>query len=115
MNLEQTVIWIAGGQGKGADFNELRTVVNRNIKQLVLIGEDAPEIQAALTGLLPIAFAKDMQDAVNQSADIASAGDLVLLSPACASFDMFRSFEDRGDEFTRCVKLSVATGSGGVQ
>ncbi len=113
-NLEQNVIWIAGGQGKGADFNELRAAVSRNIKHLVLIGEDAPKIEAALTGLLPISLANDMQGAVNQAAGLASDGDIVLLSPACASFDMFRSFEDRGDEFTRCVEITLAESDGGA-
>ena len=113
-NLEQNVIWIAGGQGKGADFNELRAAVSRNIKHLVLIGEDAPKIEAALTGLLPISLANDMQGAVNQAAGLASDGDIVLLSPACASFDMFRSFEDRGDAFTRCVEITLAESDGGA-
>jgi UDP-N-acetylmuramoylalanine--D-glutamate ligase len=103
-NLEQKIVWIAGGQGKGADFDELKSVVNRNIRQLILIGEAAEEIEAALSGLLPISFASDMQDAVNQAASIATDGDIVLLSPACASVDMFRSFEDRGNQFKRCVE-----------
>ena len=115
VNLEQPVIWIAGGQGKGADFSELREVVSKNIKQLILIGEDGPEIESALGGLLPIVFAKDMQDAVNLAADAANSGDVVLLSPACASFDMFRSFEDRGNEFAQCVKETFAVANGGVQ
>ena len=107
-NLEQKVVWIAGGQSKGADFSELKSTVNPNIKQLILIGEDAAQIELALNGLLPICFAKDMQDAVNQAADIAVSGDIVLLSPACASFDMFRSFEHRGDEFKRCADIAIS-------
>ena len=103
-SLEQKIVWIAGGQAKGADFNELRPMVTQNIKHLLLIGQDAAQIEAALNGLLPISFAKDVQDAVRQAASIATAGDMVLLSPACASLDMFRNFEDRGNEFVRCVK-----------
>ncbi len=106
-NLEQPLVWIAGGQGKGADFSELKSVVSANIKQLILIGEDAKNIELALDGLLPISHASDMQSAVGQAADSAEAGDIVLLSPACASFDMFRSFEHRGDEFSRCVAQLV--------
>jgi len=103
-NLEQNVVWIAGGQGKGADFSELKEIVSSNIKQLVLIGEDASSIESALDGLLPISHASDMQKAVDQASSVADAGDIVLLSPACASFDMFRGFEHRGDEFSRCVE-----------
>lgn len=110
-NLEQNVVWIAGGQGKGADFSELKSVVNSNIKQLILIGQDAEKIAFELDGLLPISFADDMQSAVEQAVSIASSGDIVLLSPACASFDMFRGFEHRGDEFTRCVYAAT----GGAQ
>jgi len=113
-NLEQKVIWIAGGQGKGADFSELKSVVNSNIKQLILIGEDAQQIASVLNGLLPISFAKDMRDAVSQAASMAIAGDVVLLSPACASFDMYKGFEHRGDEFKRCVDLAVGTHSEGA-
>jgi len=110
-NLEQNVIWIAGGQGKGADFNELKSVVSSAIKQLILIGEDASIIESALNGLLPISFANDMQDAVNQADELSVAGDIVLLSPACASFDMFRSFEHRGDEFEHCVRIVLGRGA----
>jgi len=114
-SLEQKVIWIAGGQGKGADFSELKSVVGSNIKQLLLIGEDAPGIEACLNGILPISFADDMHDAVSQASALAESGDIVLLSPACASFDMFRNFEARGDEFTRCVAQVNGDLSGGAQ
>jgi UDP-N-acetylmuramoylalanine--D-glutamate ligase len=108
-SLEQKVVWIAGGQGKGADFSELKAVVSGNIRHLILIGEDAAKIEAALSGLLPISFGENMHNAVALAADIASAGDIVLLSPACASFDMFRGFEDRGDQFKRCVEEIVGS------
>lgn len=110
-SLEQKVIWIAGGQGKGADFSELKSVVSGNIRELILIGEDAAEIQAALCGLLPISLAKTMHDAVDLAAKSAVAGDIVLLSPACASFDMFRGFEDRGDQFKSCVDAVIGSAS----
>jgi UDP-N-acetylmuramoylalanine--D-glutamate ligase len=110
-SLEQNVVWIAGGQGKGADFSELKSVVKGNIRQLILIGQDGPKIEAALRGLLPISFAKDMHDAVSLAANIAIAGDIVLLSPACASFDMFRGFEERGDQFKSCVEAAIGAAS----
>ena len=63
----------------------------------------AGKITAALSGAVPISLATDMGDAVNKGAEMALAGDVVLLSPACASFDMYKNFEHRGDEFRRCV------------
>ena len=110
LNLEKNVIWIAGGQGKGADFTELRDAVSRNIKQLILIGEDAPKIVAALEGLLAIETVKDMQEAVLLASNCATDDSIVLLSPACASFDMYNSFEHRGDVFAECVASQLSRG-----
>jgi len=112
-NLEKDVIWIAGGQGKGADFAELRNAVTSNIKQLILIGEDANQIESALDGLLPINKAQDMQGAVELANQLASNNSIVLLSPACASFDMYCSFEHRGQTFTDCVERLIAKSNGG--
>jgi len=106
-NLEKNVVWIAGGEGKGADFTELKNAINTNVKQLVLIGRDAPEIASALDGALPIEMAKSMQDAVTKAASLATQGSIVLLSPACASFDMYQNFEKRGDDFVSCVKKAI--------
>lgn len=106
-NLEQEVIWIAGGQGKGADFEELRDAVTSHIKLLILIGEDAPKIEAALAGALPIKHASSMKAAVALADQSAQNGYIVLLSPACASFDMYRSFEHRGDDFTGLVEARL--------
>ncbi|MFT4635500.1 MAG: UDP-N-acetylmuramoylalanine--D-glutamate ligase [Arenicella sp.] len=113
-NIEQKVVWIAGGQAKGANFDELKSSVNSNIRQLILIGEDAPIIESALRGLLPISFAINMQDAVDQAVNLASAGDVVLLSPACASFDMYDSFEHRGREFKRSIDALNNSDSGAL-
>ena len=103
-SLEQDVIWIAGGQGKGADFNQLREAVDKNIKMLVLMGEDADLIETALRGVLPIQRVKDMQQAVNLAGEAADSGSIVLLSPACASFDQYQDYAARGDDFIRYVK-----------
>ena len=110
-NLENNVFWIAGGEGKGADFTELKNAINSNVKQLILIGRDAPEIAAALDGSLPIVMAKNMQEAVTKAGELATQDSIVLLSPACASFDMYQNFEKRGDDFVACVKRYI---SGGV-
>ena len=106
-NLEKNVVWIAGGEGKGADFAELKNAINANVKQLVLIGRDAPEIASALDGALPIEMANSMQDAVTKAGSLATQDSIVLLSPACASFDMYQNFEKRGDDFVRCVKKTI--------
>lgn len=98
-------VLIAGGQGKGADFQPLRQVVlNNNVKAVVLIGCDAVLIEQVLKGAVPVVFASDMSDAVIKAQQIATSGDCVLLSPACASFDMYRNFEERGEAFIAAVK-----------
>ena len=98
------LILIAGGQGKGAQFSSLRQVVSRYVKHIVLIGEDAPVIESALKGAAQISNARSMEAAVVLAAKVAESGDSVLLSPACASFDMFDHFEHRGDVYTQAVE-----------
>lgn len=110
-SLEEGVIWIAGGQGKGADFKELKHSVSANVKQLILIGEDADQIEAALAGLLPIVRSANLSSAVDVAADAAVRGDVVLFSPACASFDMYQNFEQRGSAFIECVERKLAGGA----
>jgi len=95
---------IAGGVAKDADFTPLRKAVCENVRAVVLIGKDAPQIEQVLQGCVPVFYAKDMQDAVHISADLSHPGDTVLLSPACASFDMFNSYEHRGDVFIESIK-----------
>jgi len=112
MNLEKDVIWIAGGQGKGADFTELQDAITGHVRHVILIGEDAPLIANALEEKLPIEFAQSMQEAVEKANQFATQNSIVLLSPACASFDMFDGFEHRGDVFKTCVE-SLTTASGG--
>ncbi len=70
----------------------------------VLIGRDAPRLEQALRGALPVARAQDMEDAVRRAADFAQPGDTVLLSPACASLDMYRNYEHRGEVFMDAVR-----------
>lgn len=98
------VVLIAGGDGKGADFSPLRAVLAEKGRAAVLIGRDAPRLEQALQGALPLVRAEDMDDAVRQAARLARPGDTVLLSPACASFDMFRNYEHRGDVFMEAVR-----------
>ncbi len=101
-------ILIAGGEGKGADFAPFaEAIAEHAVKAVVLIGRDAALIQAAIDGRVPVVFAQDMSTAVQQAASIADEGDTVLLSPACASFDMFTNFEARGDAFILAVNALV--------
>lgn len=96
------VVLIAGGQGKQQDFSPLSPVAKEYVRAAILIGEDAKQVAAALTDVA-CHFASDMAAAVRKAAELAQAGDAVLLSPACASLDMFRGYADRGDTFIRCV------------
>ncbi len=100
---EHNIVLIAGGQGKGADFRELRGTVQKHCKHVVLIGEDAPNIEAALTDVVEVTRVDTMEQAVALAAERASAGDIVLLSPACASFDMFSGYVARGESFVDSV------------
>ena len=102
--LGRKVVLIAGGEGKGQDFAPLKPAVAKHARSVVLIGRDAPLIAAALGGSgVPLLRAKDMSDAVQQAAQLAQSGDAVLLSPACASFDMFRNYEHRAEIFVEAV------------
>ena len=98
------VILIAGGVGKGADFSPLKPVIGERIAEVILIGAAAAELAALLEGPVPVNFATDMHDAVARAEKLASPGDRVLLSPACASFDMFRDFTHRGQVFRDAVR-----------
>ena len=105
--LPNKTVLIAGGQGKGADFTPLANVVQDYARAVVLFGEDAEQIALALKGDIPIVFATDMTSAVKQAHELANIGDNILLSPACASFDMFTSYENRGDVFIDTVKKEL--------
>jgi len=98
------IILIAGGVGKGADFATLVPAINKWGKELVLIGQDAVEMAAHFDSEINTYFANDMQDAVEVALKHARAGDAVLLSPACASFDMFDNFQHRGSSFVQSVE-----------
>jgi UDP-N-acetylmuramoylalanine--D-glutamate ligase len=99
----EKVVLIAGGQGKGQDFAPLRPAVAARARAVVLIGEDAPLMEQALAGAAPLMLAASMNDAVARARELAQPGDAVLLSPACASFDMFRNYVQRGEAFVAAV------------
>ena len=98
------LVMIAGCEGKGQDFAPLAAAFTGKVRHVVLIGKDAPAIERALGGLCPIERAASMADAVAAAARAARPGDTVLLSPACASLDMFRDYGHRGDVFAAAVR-----------
>jgi UDP-N-acetylmuramoylalanine--D-glutamate ligase len=98
------VVLILGGRGKQAPYSPLAEVIRKRVRKMILIGEDAPAIERELKSAAPFEPAADMHDAVVRAFAAAQAGDVVLLAPACASFDMFESFEHRGRVFKEEVK-----------
>jgi UDP-N-acetylmuramoylalanine--D-glutamate ligase len=103
--IDAPVILIAGGKGKKTDFTHFAAVASHKAKRVVLIGEAAQEIGDLIEGP-PVCYARDLETAVADAAAAARSGDVVLLSPACASFDMFESAEQRGERFTELARTS---------
>ncbi len=99
----ESVVLVAGGRNKGLDLSVLAEQADR-IRAVVAIGEAAGEVTAAFAGLRPVHEAASMGEAVRTAAGLAEAGDTVLLSPACASFDWYRNYSERGDDFAACVR-----------
>ncbi len=103
-SFDRGVVAIMGGRFKGGRFEDLRDLVRARATGVVAIGEAAPQIHAALGDLVPVSDAASMADAVRQAARMAAPGGVVLLAPACASFDMFKDYADRGRAFKEAVK-----------
>lgn len=102
---DHKVVLIAGGDGKGQDFSPLRPAVASSARAVVLIGRDAGKLEAALEGCgVPLQTAVDLPSAVQLAAELAEPGDVVLLSPACASLDMFRNYAHRAEVFIAAVR-----------
>ncbi|WP_017942783.1 MULTISPECIES: UDP-N-acetylmuramoyl-L-alanine--D-glutamate ligase [unclassified Thioalkalivibrio] len=102
------LVLIAGGQGKGQDFAPLADYIPGKVRGVVLLGEDAPAIARALASVVPVQRVDDMASAVAQAAAWAEPGDTVLLSPGCASLDMYANYQARGDDFARAVRELAA-------
>lgn len=97
------IVLIAGGRDKGGDFTPLRDLVRERVREVVVIGEAADKIAGQLEGTTAITRAATLDEAMGRGLAVAQAGETVLLSPGCASFDMFKNYEHRGDEFKRVV------------
>ncbi|MCH7866613.1 MAG: UDP-N-acetylmuramoyl-L-alanine--D-glutamate ligase [Myxococcales bacterium] len=106
---DSPVVWIAGGRDKGLDFAELADMAAARVKSALFYGESAGLLAEALAGRIDVRRVEDLAEAVALAATIAQSGDTVLLAPACASFDQFKSFEDRGDHFRLAVRAIAQT------
>lgn len=100
---DEPVVLIAGGRDKAGDFGAFASAIGRKLKALVLIGEAAGKLRKAFDGVTRCTDAATLKDAIDAARAMAQSGDVVLLSPACASFDMFKDYEDRGRQFKRMV------------
>ena len=103
-SVDGMIVLLAGGEGKGGDFSDLAAALETKLRAAVLIGTDADKIATALDTVMPVYFAVDMDDAVQQAAAYAETDDTVLLAPACASFDQFENYGARGDAFAAAVE-----------
>jgi UDP-N-acetylmuramoylalanine--D-glutamate ligase len=103
--IRQPMVWIAGGTDKGNDYSSLLPLAERRVKALVCLGLDNAKLRAAFDGVVPhVEETQSMTDAVARAAALAAPGDVVLLSPCCASFDLFKNYEDRGRQFAAAVQ-----------
>lgn len=103
-DIDGKLVLIAGGDGKDADFNDLRDPVAQHCRAVVLLGRDAERVGAALGNVVPKVRVNTLDEAVAHAADLALPGDAVLMSPACASLDMFKNYEERGRLFAKAVE-----------
>ncbi|WP_447969310.1 UDP-N-acetylmuramoyl-L-alanine--D-glutamate ligase [Nitrospira sp. M1] len=102
-SFDEPILLIIGGKDKGGDFAQLHDLIQRNVKTVIVIGEAAQRIMSSLNDVKPIVAAESLAEAIACAQKEANAGDVVLLSPACSSFDMFKNYDHRGKEFKRLV------------
>ncbi len=108
-SFDRPIVLVLGGRGKGGDFSPLRAAVRKRARSVVLVGEAADKIEKALGGVVPAARAANYREVVRTAFAQAERGDVVLLAPACTSWDMFKNFEERGRTFKREVRLLAAS------
>ena len=104
-SMQKPTIWIAGGVDKGNDYSQLQKLADEKVKALICLGLDNSKLHAAFEGKVPLVIdAADMDEAVRMAYKMGDKGDAVLLSPACASFDLFESYEDRGRQYKTAIR-----------
>jgi UDP-N-acetylmuramoylalanine--D-glutamate ligase len=102
---EKPLVWIAGGVDKGNDYNLIKDAVQKKVKALICLGKDNDKLKKAFGGVVPVVQeTQSVKDLVRMALKLAQQGDVVLLSPACASFDLFKNYEDRGNQFRTAVQ-----------
>ena len=101
---DRPIVLMLGGRDKGNDYSKIADLVQKNVRAIVAMGESADRVQQAFSGLKPVRRATSIDEAVLTAQSMAQAGDVVLLSPACASFDWFENYEQRGKVFKELVK-----------
>lgn len=102
---DRPLIWVAGGIDKGNDYNVIKEEVRKKVRALICLGKENDKLKKAFGGVVPvIRETQDVKELVRIALELANKGDVVLLSPACASFDLFKNYEDRGDQFRRAVE-----------
>lgn len=104
---EEPIVVMIGGRDKGNDYTKLFEPLKKHVKAVIAIGESAGKVKDAFSGLKKVVIASSMQQAVDEARKLASSGDIVLLSPACASFDWFQNYEHRGQIFKEIVKALI--------
>lgn len=108
--IKEKIVWIVGGVDKGNDYSQIEKLVQEKVSTLICLGKDNEALKKFFGGKVEkIVESQKMSDAIAQAGDLASHGEVVLLSPACASFDLFKNYEDRGDQFREEVKKLVNT------
>ena len=104
-SMNKDIIWIAGGKDKGNDYEELKKLVGKRVKAIICLGVDNEKLHKAFASEVGyIMDTQSMDEAVKMAYNLAGKGEAVLLSPACASFDLFDNYEDRGKQFKRAVR-----------
>jgi UDP-N-acetylmuramoylalanine--D-glutamate ligase len=104
-SMSTPTIWIAGGQDKGNDYAELLPLVQKKVKAIICMTKDSSKIRKAFEGVVDtIIDSQNVEHTVRSAYELSNEGDTVLLSPACASFDLFENYEDRGRQFKAAVK-----------
>jgi UDP-N-acetylmuramoylalanine--D-glutamate ligase len=109
---EPNILLIAGGRDEGIDFHDIGPLLSKRVKHAYLIGEANEKIRAAWSLFTPCTVSNSLLEAMSDAAKIAASGDVVLLSPACSSFDQFRNYQHRGEAFYQAVKSISRGGTG---
>ncbi len=107
--IDQPIIWVAGGVDKGNDYTVLKALVKAKVKLLLCLGKDNDALIQSFGSDVDIYETQEVDELVAMAIQKSKAGDVVLLSPACASFDLFKNYEDRGDQFKKAIRNKMST------